>query len=523
MRTCDHVVKSAAIAVAAFFMLAQTAAAQTGVKASWSFDMVNGTTIADESDNGNNATIVSGTFVPGVSGTALSLNGSSDYVSVNNSATLNSFNKLTIECWVNMRQIDPLSGAGQTIIRKENSYVIGIGRNGSIGFYIHNENGWEGNWTFSARTIRASTWNHIVGVWDGQTLMVYINGILDATTMWVNGPITVNNNNVYIGKFIESNYEGFNGIVDELKVYNYDLSADTIFAHFEAYSPNPVPKIIPYTPNPTYNQRPQLRWYSNKLITEFRLQVATTPDFYSPLVTIPLSDTFFMPAVNLPLGTVYWRVGNGADSSVWSRISSINILDPRVPMLIPMVPDTQVNRKPKLRWHPARGASSYQLQIDTAGDFASPFITYPLRDTFFTPFVNLPLGRIFWRVSADANPDLYSDPDTFLIIASSAVEGPAEYGIKGASAALWVNDPRHGISLTLNLDKSDDVSLKVFNAAGACVATLFKGVHSPGMQRLEWQGIDSRGRQLPNGGYWAVLRMGNGAPQVETKKIILMR
>jgi hypothetical protein len=594
------------LGIASLIFFSPAASAQSGVNASWTFDEASGPTVVDASDNGNTGNIISGTRIPGIHGSALSLNGTTDFVSINNSATLSSFTQLTIECWVNMRQVNPVSGGGQTIIRKENSYVIGIGAGGKVGFFINNGSGWQGSWTFSQQAIAPSSWNHIAGVWNGRALSVYINGVSDGNTRSVNGPMTISTRNVYIGKFIESAYEGFNGAIDELRLYGVALSADSIRAHFRMVYPAPV--LIPYTPNPTYNQQPQLCWYRDKSISVYRLQIATNKLFSSPLVSVPLTDTSYAPSVNLPIGTVYWRVGNDADPSIWSAISSITILDSNVPlvipyvpdptrnrkpsllwhsvkgssvytiqidstvvfslpvvtdaaadtaytptvnlpigtiywrvksnlssqyslpdtfrilndsvpMLIPMAPDTQENRKPKFLWHPAAGAASYRIEIDTIGNFISPFVSVPILDTTYTPLVDLPYGRIVWRVSANATGNRHSDPDTFWVINKTGANSGLSR-TKSAAPLGSFTTLRDGVLVAYSLDRSSVVSLEIFSMAGNRIATLSPGSASPGTHVVAWHGTDRWNKPSPSGSYLAVLRV-NG--RTLTKRIMLMR
>lgn len=87
-------------------------------------------------------------------------------------------------------------------------------------------------------------------------------------------------------------------------------------------------------------------------------------------------------------------------------------------MLIPYTPDPTQNRRPTLTWHAVTGATSYNVQIDTVGNFAAPMISSPTSDTFFTPTINLPMRVIYWRVSSSQSAT-YSSPDNFTILVDS--------------------------------------------------------------------------------------------------------
>ena len=207
----------------------------SGMVACWSFNETADSVLIDGSGNGNTAFIHTATRVGGVKGNALSFNGTSDYAHADNSTSLAISNQITIECWVNVRQVTPVSGSGQTFIRKEKAYALGIGNGGKIGFQICDGSGnWHGGWTLSSQSIQTSTWYHIAGVWDGTTMKMYINGVRDPTAYSYSGtgPSSSSTYKVYIGEFFESAYERLNGTLDELKVYKYALSAEMILAHY---------------------------------------------------------------------------------------------------------------------------------------------------------------------------------------------------------------------------------------------------------------------------------------------------
>jgi hypothetical protein len=203
--------------------------------------------------------------------------------------------------------------SNQTIIRKENCYVFGIGAGGKIGFYV-SSSGWKGSWTLSQQTLQTNTWYHIVGVWDGAVLKVYVNGVADANTYAVSGTITSNTNAVYFASNGGSS-ELLNGTLDEVKLYNYAWDTTRVI-------------LIPCYPNPTYNNhRPQFHWYSYTSISNYLIQIDTNQQFTSPIVSAALTDTFYSPTTDLPFGTIYWRVGNKTDTSHLSLVSSLIICD----------------------------------------------------------------------------------------------------------------------------------------------------------------------------------------------------
>jgi hypothetical protein len=188
-----------------------------------------------------------------------------------------------------------------------------------------------------------------------------------------------------------------------------------------------------------------------------------------------------------------------------------------VPVLVPMVPRTQTNRKPVFRWHPAPGASSYRIVIDTAGDFMNPVVLHPLPDTAFTPQVDLPYGKIFWKVSASTDFTRYSPTDTFTLI---AVTGNAmQCGLRDADA-VQVRTSGRGVHLTYSVSERARVKIQLFSMTGICMVTLCDKESASGTSVLQWNGTDNNGSVLPRGSY--LVRCAIGSTMV-TRKIALVR
>ncbi len=178
------------------------------------------------------------------------------------------------------------------------------------------------------------------------------------------------------------------------------------------------PVLIPITPREITNYRPLFRWHPvNPLDSPsfYTLQVSTDSLFVSPLISIPLSDTFYTPLVNLPVGVIYWRVGNGLVPAGFSPFQSFRILDgTNIPILVSYTPDPTLERRPVLCWHAVSGASSYSIRISTG----SGTLESPTSDTSFTPAINLPTTMIVWQVRSNLGTD-YSGQDTFTILPDS--------------------------------------------------------------------------------------------------------
>ena len=175
---------------------------------------------------------VYGSVVAQGSGKMLEFNGSSSYV---NCGTINlSGSALTLMGWVKVDQFNTNTsqpGANiASLFGEENGvptlmrfgdagalaydrlqFVIGIGRSA----YKLN----------STRALSTGKWYHIAGVYDGQTMKIYVDGVLDASQTQT-GSITTNTT-FQIGQ----NYNvarTFNGEMDEVSIWKAGLSQATI-------------------------------------------------------------------------------------------------------------------------------------------------------------------------------------------------------------------------------------------------------------------------------------------------------
>jgi hypothetical protein len=279
-----------------------------------------------------------------------------------------------------------------------------------------------------------------------------------------------------------------------------------------------VPVLIPYTPDPTSVRRPQFMWHPGRGATGYTIQISNAPTFTTPIIIDLTSDTVYSPAVDLPLGAIYWHVKSNGGKQ-YSAPDTFRILSDSVPMLIPMTPDTQTTRRPRFRWYPALSATSYLLQIDLAGNFATPYFSTTLPDTTYPMTSNLPLGKIFWRVGAIYTATTkYSSTDTFWISGTGIVPKTADKNNRPMSASFALL--RRGITVDYSLERQGMVSLDIFSIAGNRIATVYKGTVSEGNHTLLWDGADKTGKSLSAGSYIAVLKIDR---QLFTKKIALTR
>jgi hypothetical protein len=211
----------------------------------WTFDEGNGTTAYDYSGNNNTSTLYSSTTIcsnpptsgcpqwtSGKIGQALSFDGVDDWVKVPDADSLDITQQITLEVWINPKKlnayqyiIDKHTGAGDGyFLALWNTNQIRCSLYGVIGGDIYS------NKVFTSDDL--NKWWHIVGVYDGSKMAIYINGILD-NSAGRTGTIKTNTANMGIGASIGATFF-FQGLIDEVRIYNRALSADEIKALYDA-------------------------------------------------------------------------------------------------------------------------------------------------------------------------------------------------------------------------------------------------------------------------------------------------
>ena len=201
----------------------------------WSFDGKDmaGNTAYDRSGQGNNGTLSSdGTGLPvrvgGKLGQGLSFDGVDDQVVLPTSAVLSMTSSVTVSAWIR-RQGNAATYArifehGMVSGAPNLEYSLIIDNTDKLAFGL--TTGGVADETPSNATLPQNVWIHVVGTWDGTNKRLYINGSLDRTIAQ-SGTITEQNNTNTLGYRIGPMHN-FNGLIDDVRIYNRALSADEI-------------------------------------------------------------------------------------------------------------------------------------------------------------------------------------------------------------------------------------------------------------------------------------------------------
>ncbi len=192
----------------------------------WKLDESEGTTVADSSGNGNNGTLQGDPQwrpAEGKIGGAIELDGNGDFVKIANESAFDITGQITIAAWVNISSV-PQEWTG-IVTKGDSAWRLSTDfANNVFHFGVA-----EGDYINGQRSVGSNQWHHVAGVYDGSQIKIYVDGKLDASRPR-SGPIGTNNFPVCIGENHELRGRYWDGLIDDVRVYNYALSEKEIAA-----------------------------------------------------------------------------------------------------------------------------------------------------------------------------------------------------------------------------------------------------------------------------------------------------
>jgi glucose/arabinose dehydrogenase/PKD repeat protein len=294
--------------------------------AAYAFDEGTGTTVADASGNGNGGNIANATWAAsGKYAKALTFNGTSSRVTINDSPSLDLTTAMTLEAWVS----PTAAGGWRDIVYKGQNDIYYLESSSSLGTPAVGG-------TFTPSSLLAPSvlpigvWSHVAATYDGTTLRLFVNGA-EAASRPQTGSIATSTGALTIGS--DALYgQFFQGLIDEVRIWSVARSASQVQSDMSSpvgggsvppdTSPPSAPGALVASPSVG---RAALSWSAsgdNVGVDHYDVHRSLTQGFVpSPANRIAQPTTNSHADTGLSGGTYYYRViavdaaGNVSDSS----------------------------------------------------------------------------------------------------------------------------------------------------------------------------------------------------------------
>jgi uncharacterized protein (DUF362 family) len=212
--------------------------ADVNTRSLWHFSEGGGTSASDKTSYNNDGTLYGGPAwtTDAKFGYALDFDGVDDYVEVADNGSVPLSGPVTVEAWIKPSG-DPIQYS--EIVDRE------LGGGGGYSFLLNNDrllHLWVGDgtdWTNTVGTtaLQDDIWYYVVGVADGSTIRVYVNGVQEGTPTAQGAPTNTNPVTLRIGRGCGALLRWFNGIIDEVRISNRALTPEEIAANFASGLP----------------------------------------------------------------------------------------------------------------------------------------------------------------------------------------------------------------------------------------------------------------------------------------------
>jgi hypothetical protein len=292
-------------------------ASEPNLVAYWTFDEGSGT-IAYDSAGTNNGNLIDGPiWTTGRIDGGLSFDGTNDYVNCG-SGTSN-YDNITVSVWMKT------STTGVLVSNRYNSSSYGTWYTfSSTGIELGGNSSGVGymNVTFNTPTLDG-LWNHVVYAKNGTSHAIYVNGSLDqsftssADISW-NVPL-------YIGRKWTKSYNScFNGIIDDVRIYNRGLSSEEILQLFlqstgltKAYDPNPANNSSGINPDAILSWKPGNKTVSHDVYFGTNYNDVNNAVTSSSEYMGNLDINTWMPCGLNGWTYYYWRIDEINEPNLW--------------------------------------------------------------------------------------------------------------------------------------------------------------------------------------------------------------
>jgi hypothetical protein len=217
---------------------------EPGVVGYWSFNEGQGNTVYDSSKYENHGTTHGPNWILGILGHALDFDGDNDYVVIPSIPQIVDFSmtQISFTGWVKLNRISGyhseifniLEAHVSTTSSTSNELRIETLPNSSkISFLITDIDGIE-HFANTLDDLSIDNWHHFACTYDGFEQKIYVDGILVNSSSWI-GTFTITTG-FKLGRDYEWSAQYLDGMLDEIKIYNYAQDSSEILNEYNQYS-----------------------------------------------------------------------------------------------------------------------------------------------------------------------------------------------------------------------------------------------------------------------------------------------
>jgi len=201
------------------------------MSAQWHSDSGSGSLLFDTKKQ-YNGTIHGATWETGLAGSALSFDGTNDYVSIDDSSDLMFGDKITFEAWVK-----PAEHKTAKILQKGDWDGHGIGQDIWNGWnaHLHIDEDQQYSLDWGEGRPSLNQWYHLVMTYDGSMFRLFVNGV-EKDNISISGELKHNTRDIAIASDAGTQ-KFFEGMIDEMLIYNQALTSTEIIERYNRFKP----------------------------------------------------------------------------------------------------------------------------------------------------------------------------------------------------------------------------------------------------------------------------------------------
>lgn len=201
---------------------------KTGLIGLWLLNEGSGNLVADLSGNGNNGIITGLTWQSGKFGSALDGDGTSNYIDCGDVPQVEGVSGLTVSIWTKIPGASV--AAVEMLIGKrgeggDRTFYLYANDSEDVHFGVYNSDATLATAIYTDGLLNvANIWKHIVGVWDGANVYVYVDTVVGGTAPALTGVTDSSIVNMAIGADNVFGQNDWIGTVDNVMIWNRALS-----------------------------------------------------------------------------------------------------------------------------------------------------------------------------------------------------------------------------------------------------------------------------------------------------------